>query len=208
MEAYESFSARRLQTKEKEISQRQKNFCDWIESVLEIQLGKDPLESIKDGVILSRLINRIQPGSLKEPSPTTMSFKKMDNVQRFITSCKNFGVPTASLFLPNDLVRNDNISKFLDCMEALSSLAEQKGFTPKMKIDSSATIPQSKGSLPRVQESTFHKAALKDSRRSLSSSHRSDPIDDHTKSEEISSKIPEETRFSTISFARRHSFST
>jgi hypothetical protein len=46
-------------------------------------------EALKDGVYLCKLINTIQPGSVKKVNTTKMAFKQMENIGNFLTGCEN-----------------------------------------------------------------------------------------------------------------------
>ena len=56
---------------------------EWIEAVVGERFEGSFAESLKDGVILCKLINTIRPGSVaKINNPATMPFKKMENIVR------------------------------------------------------------------------------------------------------------------------------
>ena len=70
------------------------NVRQWIEAVLG-EPFPDPsfAASLKDGQILCRFINTIQPGTVKKIETSKMVFKQMENVTNFIRGCRGLGVP-------------------------------------------------------------------------------------------------------------------
>lgn len=88
----------------------------------------DFADVLKDGVILCKLINKIQPGSVKKfKEKVTHSkeiteltgrlllqgpaFMLMENVQSFIQAAKKYGVPDEEMFLTPDLFEGKNLSQ-------------------------------------------------------------------------------------------------
>ena len=86
-------------------------------------------EILKDGVVLCKLMNKLQPGSIKKfkekvdmlGNPQTVSqpkspsqgpaFMLMENVQSFINAAKSYGVPDAEMFLTPDLFEARNLAQ-------------------------------------------------------------------------------------------------
>jgi hypothetical protein len=77
-------------------------------------------EALKDGVYLCKLINTIQPGSVKKVNTTKMAFKQMENIGNFLTGCENFGVPKTDLFQTVDLYEGQNIPQVITGISALA----------------------------------------------------------------------------------------
>ena len=66
----------------------------WIEALLGEELGPDPLmQSLKSGVALCHLVNKLQPGSCAAPSPSKMPFKQMENIGKYLKACEALKVP-------------------------------------------------------------------------------------------------------------------
>ena len=55
-------------------------------------------EELKDGIILCRLVNAIEPGVCPKPSTARMAFKQMDNIGNYLKACADLGVPSEDTF--------------------------------------------------------------------------------------------------------------
>eukprot|EP00753_Platysulcus_tardus_P006057 PLAT13953.1.p2 GENE.PLAT13953.1~~PLAT13953.1.p2 ORF type:complete len:282 (+),score=89.73 PLAT13953.1:37-846(+) len=92
----------------------------WIESVTgERFAGPTFGESLKDGVLLCKLINVIRPGSVRRINESRMPFKQMENVTNFIKACRALGVPEPDLFTTVALYELKNIGQVTTCLHAL-----------------------------------------------------------------------------------------
>ena len=105
----------------------------WISAVLGETIPKGDFEVVlKDGTILCRLMNKIQPGSVKKYKESvsckycsksvncliSMSalclqgtpFMLMENIQAFLVAAKNYGVPSEELFQTADLFEREGFN--------------------------------------------------------------------------------------------------
>jgi len=96
-------------------------------------------EYLKDGVILVKLINKLnasagKPAQSFKPKATS-SFVAMANIENFNTGCKDFGVPSTALFQTTDLYegRKAPMLNVVNCLNQLGFVANSKGFTPKFE---------------------------------------------------------------------------
>lgn len=76
-------------------------------------------EVLKDGVILCKLANALQPGSIKKINESKMAFKCMENISAFLECAKNFGVPTQETFQSVDLWERQNLNSVVICLQSL-----------------------------------------------------------------------------------------
>jgi len=130
-QVYGNYTLKRKDDKEKEFQRKANEVKQWVEEVLQTKFNSEDFgENFKDGVALCQLMMKIKPG-LKEPQPTRIQFKMLDNVQYFISSCREYGV--TNIFLPAELVNQTNLMKVITCIQELSQLAEINGFAPVMK---------------------------------------------------------------------------
>lgn len=114
-----------------EILAIQQDIQKWIELVLDEKLpNPDLLTSLRDGVALCKLMEKISPGSIKkEPHHTNTPFLMMNNVELFINACKEYGLQ--DFFTPDELVNNRNLNrKVILLLRDFAQLATKKGFQP------------------------------------------------------------------------------
>ncbi|KAK3748799.1 hypothetical protein QZH41_016018, partial [Actinostola sp. cb2023] len=103
----------------------------WIEAVYgqsvawgsgdEARLGDHISKPLTDGVILSKIVNKLFPGSIKkihEEKPN--SFKMQENISNFLAACEKNGVDRVHIFQTVDLYEKQNIGQVISCLQALS----------------------------------------------------------------------------------------
>jgi len=108
---------------------------EWIQSVLNEKFKyKDFSKSIEDGVLLCRLALSVQPGCIKKiNSASNLRWKMIENLAAFVEFCKSFGVSESLLFMPSDLVEQNNMMKVVNCIHQLAAIAGKNGFQPAME---------------------------------------------------------------------------
>nr|XP_020647249.1 calponin-1 isoform X1 [Pogona vitticeps] len=85
------------------------------------------MESLKDGVILCDLINKLQPGSVKKVNESTQNWHQLENIGNFIKAITKYGVKPHDIFEANDLFENTNHTQVQTTLIALASMAKTKG---------------------------------------------------------------------------------
>lgn len=82
--------------------------------------------SIRDGVVLCRLLERLRPASLDKFFAEPRNEAEIEfNISAFLTGCKSIGVEP---FDCSDLlVSGQNFNKVLDCLVALNKATEEPG---------------------------------------------------------------------------------
>ncbi|KAI8510526.1 LIM domain only protein 7 [Branchiostoma belcheri] len=76
----------------------------WIESVTRKQFGnKDFHTALEDGTLLCKLMQKIQPGSIKKINNLPTPYAKLDNLNLFLRACLDLGLTRNQLFEPSDL---------------------------------------------------------------------------------------------------------
>jgi len=104
---------------------QEQEILQWISEVLHEKLPEDEFEMVlKDGTILCRLMNKIQPGSVKKFRETGTPFMLMENIQAFLQAAKKYGVPAEELFQTADLFERRNIPQVLLCLFSLGRLTQ------------------------------------------------------------------------------------
>merc|ERR1712066_250890 len=105
---------------------QEKEVMQWIEAVMGEPLpAGDFADVLKDGVLLCKLINKIQPGSVKKFKEKGPAFMLMENVQSFIQAAKKYGVPDEEMFLTPDLFEGKNLSQVALCLYSLARVTQK-----------------------------------------------------------------------------------
>ncbi|KAG7391705.1 Transgelin-3 [Phytophthora pseudosyringae] len=116
---------------------------EWIESVLGEKFLASFGDSLKDGVILCTLMNKIKPGLIPRVQTSSMPFKQMENVSAFVRACRSIGVAEFDLFETVDLYNQKNLGQVAQCIHALGRTIQK-------------TMPDYDGPLLGVKESTVN----------------------------------------------------
>jgi hypothetical protein len=99
----------------------EKTIWQWIESALNEKLKGDDLGAVlKDGQVLCRLANRIQPGSIKKINAKDIALMSMENIRHYLAFCWSIGLPSTSLFTSSDLYNRRSLTEVLRNLEALA----------------------------------------------------------------------------------------
>jgi hypothetical protein len=84
-------------------------------------------EVLKDGVLLCKLTNCLQPGRVKKVNESKMAFKCMENISAFLEAVKGFGVPVQETFQSVDLWERQNLNSVVICLQSLGRKAHNFG---------------------------------------------------------------------------------
>jgi len=84
-------------------------------------------EILRDGTLLCRLINTLQPGSIKKINETQMAFKCMENIDAFLKNARTMGVPAQETFQTVDLWEKQNLNSVVICLQSLGRKAHNYG---------------------------------------------------------------------------------
>ena len=84
-------------------------------------------DALKDGVYLCKLINTIQPGSVKKVNSSKMAFKMMENIGNFLAACELYGLTKADLFQTVDLYEAENMPQVINGIHALGRKVQANG---------------------------------------------------------------------------------
>lgn len=86
-------------------------------------------ETLKDGTILCRLVNALQPNSIPESKikPSKMAFKCMETISLFLDSASKLGVQEHELFRTVDLWEQQNMAQVTTCLQSLARKASKWG---------------------------------------------------------------------------------
>ena len=84
-------------------------------------------EKLKDGIILCKLINALQPGIIPKINESKQPFKQMENINNFLSACETYGCKRGDLFQTVSLYEAVNMPEVLNGIFALGRKAGQKG---------------------------------------------------------------------------------
>lgn len=104
----------------------------WIETVLEFKFpaGETYEETLKDGQVLCRLINKLKPGSVAKINESGGQFKMMENLNNFQKALKEYGVADVDVFQTVDLWEKKDISNVTNTIFALGRAVSSLLLTP------------------------------------------------------------------------------
>uniref|UniRef100_UPI00398E684C calponin-1 isoform X2 n=1 Tax=Pristiophorus japonicus TaxID=55135 RepID=UPI00398E684C len=114
--------------------QKDEDIRRWIEDVTGATLPDNLMESLKNGVILCKLINKLQPGSVTKISDSPQNWHQLENIGNFIKAITKYGVKLHDSFEANDLYENCNLTQVQTTLMALASMAKTKGYHTRSDI--------------------------------------------------------------------------
>ncbi|CAF1277692.1 unnamed protein product [Didymodactylos carnosus] len=86
-------------------------------------------QQLKDGRKLCQLMNVLNPNSISKINPGENSFKLMENISKFTTAAKNYGLSDSETFQTVDLFEQMNLHQVCLCLHALERKAQKKGLS-------------------------------------------------------------------------------
>jgi len=115
----------------------------WIEELVEgADFSKGFGPALQDGVMLCKLVNALQPGTIKVYEGG-MTFKKMENVSMFIRSARGLGVPESDLFTTVSLFELKDLGQVVTTILALKRVTKD-GKDVKAPADKAALLKADK----------------------------------------------------------------
>jgi len=105
---------------------------EWINQIMgePSNVSGDPdnfFEQLRDGVLLCKLANALEEGSVRKIATSKMAFKCMENINCFLEACRKFGVPNQELFQTVDLWEKQNLNSVVICLQALGRKGSKFG---------------------------------------------------------------------------------
>ena len=94
----------------------------WLHAVLG-DACDDLYESLKSGVQLCTLLNKIRPATIKKINKTSIAFMQMENIKNYLDGCKLLGMADRDLFVTVDLYERKNIPQVAHSVLELGKLA-------------------------------------------------------------------------------------
>merc|ERR1711992_217773 len=112
--------------------------CKWIGDLTGEDKGEQTMaEWLKNGQVLCKVANAIQPGSISCVHTGSMPFKQMENISQFLSYARGLGMTESSVFSTPDLFEEKNMSIVVTALFTFGGVvqakAEEIGFTgPKL----------------------------------------------------------------------------
>jgi len=141
------FTAARMETKKMEAAEKGDKVASWLKKLSLIPKsvkGEDVIDKLDDGVVISQLLNKMQPGIMNEVAHTDLVFKKVENLEKCAKACEEYGLK--DVFSPDDLANKKNKLKVLSSLLKLKELGKEKGFGGDSSEESSASSASSSSS--------------------------------------------------------------
>ncbi|XP_010781757.1 calponin-1-like [Notothenia coriiceps] len=85
-------------------------------------------------LFLCRLINVLQPGSVRKISQSTQNWHQLENIGNFVRAITEYGLRPDDIFEANDLFENTNYTQVQSTLLALTGMAKSKGFHSKYDL--------------------------------------------------------------------------
>lgn len=90
--------------------------------------------SLRSGVILCKLMNKLHPGIIQKIALSGGDYKMMDNISQFHRAAQFYGVPEVDLFGANDLWEQKNIFSVTQTIFAIGRAVNNYFFFYFIKI--------------------------------------------------------------------------
>ncbi|KAF9374751.1 hypothetical protein CPC16_001096, partial [Podila verticillata] len=153
--------------REEQLQTRVKAAQAFVEKTLGVALPSSDLhESLKDGVILCKLANRLRPGTVQQISLKNLPFVKMENIGNFLIAAKKLGVQSSDLFQTVDLYEGKDMTQVVSTILTLERVIAGTAWTANKRpgptpivSEPSAQIPVPAATAPivnRVRSKTAH----------------------------------------------------
>jgi len=132
--------------------------CKWIEELTTEQKGEQTMaEWLKNGQVLCKVANAIQPGSIKSVHTGNMPFKQMENISAFLTYARGLGMTESSVFSTPDLFEEKNMSIVVTALYTFGGVVQANaaaiGFTgPKLGVAVTADVADTNRGLGLVTD--------------------------------------------------------
>jgi len=102
---------------------KEKAVQTWIEMVVGKKFPSDFQNSLKTGVLICELVNKIWSGTINKINTNNMPFTQRENIVSYLDACKRVGMRETDLFVTQDLFEGDNLLAVQDNIVALGVLA-------------------------------------------------------------------------------------
>jgi len=128
----------------------------WIEQLTDEDFDGDDVTALSDGVLLCKLVNVIQPGSVETINEDPSVFGKVENIKAYLQACKEIGIDDGDLFEISDLTQDGDSLNVLLNLAALGREAKKRGFPyPKLDLEQSGGLRRSELSVNEYRQKRY-----------------------------------------------------
>lgn len=106
LEIYNHF---KFQIAGKRDPEQEREAQEWLQIIVGEGFPDNFENSLRSGVILCKLMNKLHPGIIQKIALTGGDYKMMDNISQFHRAAIFYGVPEVDLFSANDLWEQKNM---------------------------------------------------------------------------------------------------
>lgn len=149
--AYGDLAERRAKMDSKYDPALEASLAGWISGLIGEKVEGPFNVTLKNGVALCKLINKLVPGAVSNIFTGEMAFKQMENIGKFLAQCPPYGVRSDELFQAPDLYEGANMTAVLVCLDSLRRVSDVKakgGVVAPQKVAGSVLLRTDKvGSL-------------------------------------------------------------
>jgi hypothetical protein len=99
---------------------------EWIEQVTGEKFKSSSFhESLKNGQLLCKLMNKLKPGCIPKVNNSNMPFMQMENIGYFLKAATDVGLRNTDTFQTVDLYEDKNVPKVIQSLMILGSLSQK-----------------------------------------------------------------------------------
>lgn len=98
---------------------------NWIEEVTGEKFSSSFEETLKDGVLLCKLMNVLKPKSIAKVNASKLPFMQMENINNFLKVAESLGLKKHDSFMTIDLYEGKNIPQVINALFILASIAQK-----------------------------------------------------------------------------------
>jgi len=116
---------------------------EWINSTLGGGINQEEslAQTLKSGIVLCNLMNKIQPGLIKTINPNNGSLAYKENIGSFLRSCQSLGLDECRLFDISDLYDERNINQVVTTLSMLQSFSVRSNSASDLNVNFISSSP-------------------------------------------------------------------
>ena len=99
----------------------------WVEEFMGEKINGTLQEGLKSGVVLCKILNKIQPNIVARVNKMNQAFFQMENIKNAVTAMRVLGLQESGLFNTVDLYEGTNMKAVAHSILELAALAKSKG---------------------------------------------------------------------------------